>query len=323
MRSRPFMFSVLALTLLGTSALGGCGGSPANESAAAPATAAARQDGADTAAAPGAAKDAAPAGAAGEAKEAGGVAAVVPKAQVIRTADVVVEVTSLPPATVRVRAVADSLGGSVSTEVTTYPDAGDKGDPADAGNGSSDESTASARDRYHARPGESVLVLKVPVASLDTAIDRVVATGKQLSRSSSARDVTADLADLGSRVKTQQASVDRVRTLMARAEKIQDIVLLESELSRRQADLEALAARQASLADRAALSTLTVTLRTPEATETAQEDPAFVTGLKNGWNALVSSAGVLMIVLGALLPVAVLVAAVGLPIRWFVRRRRP
>jgi hypothetical protein len=246
--------------------------------------------------------------------------AKVPKPEVIRTADVVVEVGSLATSAARVRQVAESVGGTVSSEVTAFPEADSSvvaREPA-----VDDASGTAEQERRRARPGESVIVLRVPVSAFDNAITRVVGIGRQVSQSSSSQDVTADLADLGSRVKTQQASVERVRTLMAQATSLKDIVLLESELSRRQADLEALQARQASLADRAAMSTLTVTLRTPAVEETAEEDPAFLRGLKQGWDALVTSATMVLVVLGALLPIAVLVAAVALPIWWFRLRRR-
>jgi hypothetical protein len=240
--------------------------------------------------------------------------ALAPTVQLIRTADVVIEVKALDTSAARVRTVAQSLGGSVSSEVTSYPDA-----PVSA---VSTPLEGSSSEQQKARPGESVIVLRVPVAALDQAIDRVTAVGTVLSRTSSALDVTADLADVGSRVKTQRASVDRVRQLLAKASSLQDVVLLESELTRREADLEALQARQSSLADRAALSTLTVTLRTPQvADDTTEDSPGFLSGLHRGWAAVIASTAVVLTILGALLPLLVVIALIGVPAWWFLRRR--
>lgn len=334
MRNRLLVTAVVTLTMLG---LAGCAGSESHNStvpAAAPAAPGAVQDnGAEVGSAAAKGKPVRAADVAGgsplkaEASADGGENTVVAKPQVIRTAEVVVEVEVLATAAARVRSVAESLGGSVSSEVTTYPEAGSVpgGAPRTSGGEKpGGEKGTDVRSTYSARPGESVIVLRVPVSSLDQAIDRVAATGKQLSRSSTAQDVTADLADIGSRVKTQQASVERVRALMAKATALQDVVMLEAELSRRQADLEALQARQASLTDRAALSTLTVTLRTPQASriEDDGDDPVLVKGLKQGWKALGASAAVLLTLLGALFPFAVLGAVVGLPVWRLLRRRR-
>ncbi len=164
----------------------------------------------------------------------------------VRTAQVVVQVDGeLAAAAARVRAVAQSVGGSVANETTTYADTGDA-----AKNG---------------RPGQSVLVLRVPTATLDRTLSLLTGAagvGKELSRSSTSQDVTGDLADLQSRVATQRASVARVRALLARATSVQQIVSIESEVTKRESDLEAAEARQAALADRADLATLTVDLRT-------------------------------------------------------------
>jgi hypothetical protein len=250
--------------------------------------------------------------------------------KLVRTADVAVQVDDLSGAAAQVRAAATAFGGTVASETTSFSDNPLPVEPASgtvgSANGSSDGSGTGSGTSSQARvtrPGESVIVLKVPVDSLDRAIDRVVQTGKVLSRTSSSEDVTANLADLGSRVKTQQASVDRVRALLARAGSLQEIVLLEGELTRREADLEALQAANASLAGRAALSTLTVTLRTP-ATVTStqpQSDDGFVGGLKQGWRAVVRSTTVVLTVLGALLPLLIVVALIGTPIWWVLRRR--
>jgi hypothetical protein len=105
--------------------------------------------------------------------------------------------------------------------------------------------------------------------------------------------------------------VTRVRDLLNRATSLPDIVLIEAELSKREADLEAVQARQRVLADQAALSTITVTLRTPTSpsvTKPNKDDNGFTSGLHKGWHALTASTTVLLIVLGAVLPIALVLA---------------
>ena len=145
---------------------------------------------------------------------------------------------------------------------------------------------------------------------------------RKRSRSQSAQDVTDSYVDTASRVKSQRASVDRVRTLLGRATGIGDVVRLESELSRREADLDALEARLASLDDSTTLATLVVTLNRPD-TEAPppSEENGFIAGLQAGWHALGASAAVVLQIVGALIPFAVLLTLAGLPV-WLVLRRR-
>lgn len=237
--------------------------------------------------------------------------------QVVRTAEIGVQVEDLAGAAERVRRVAEALGGQVSAETTGYA--------ARASRTSSDasEDTGTAGTTV-AVPGESVLVLRVPEPRLDEALTRVAGLpgGKTLTRTSSARDVTGVIADLDSRVATQRASLARVRALMDRATSLQDVVTLETELTRRQADLEALQARLAALRDRAEFATLTVELRTPSAAPAeAPRDTGFLAGVRIGWHALERSTVAVLTVLGALLPGAVVLGVITVP-GWLLLRRR-
>ena len=233
----------------------------------------------------------------------------------------------LATAAAKVRAVATTLGGTVSDETTTYADTGEASiapaTPATTGTVSG-KGTAATRQ---ARPGESLIVLRVPSADLDRALALLTGpagVGKELSRAATAQDVTGDLADLQSRVATQRASVARVRTLLARATSLQQIVTIESEETKRESDLEAAEARLAALADRADFATLTVDLRTPAVVPPppAAEPNAFVQGLAGGWHAVTASTAVVLTVLGAMLPVAVLLGLFAAPVLWWLGRRR-
>jgi hypothetical protein len=124
-------------------------------------------------------------------------------------------------------------------------------------------------------------------------------------------------------VKSQRASVERIRTLLGRASDIGDVVRLESELSRREADLDSLEARLASLDDSTTLATLVVTFNRPDVeTPAGQDRDGFVGGLLDGWHALGASATVVLQVVGALLPFALVLALLGALVWLLLRRRR-
>jgi hypothetical protein len=226
----------------------------------------------------------------------------------VRTAAVTLNVKDLPTAVRSVRTITSGLGGYVSHEQTGF--GGARPVPTAAASG------APTTDR------DSVLELRIPVQRLDEAMTAVEALGLPTVRSSSAQDVTGDVADLDSRAANQQASVDRIRALMQSATSIKDIVLLESELAQREGDLKALQARLSTLKDQAQLATYTVDLTIPTSVVPSRPTTGFLVGLSAGWQALSVTTIVLVTALGALLPTAVAVAALGTGIWWLLRHRR-
>ncbi|MDX2294503.1 MULTISPECIES: DUF4349 domain-containing protein [Streptomyces] len=218
----------------------------------------------------------------------------------IRTASLSVEVERVAETAGRVRAVATAAGGRVESEST---------------------------ERVDERYDHSTLVLRVPQDRYDQVLADLAGTGKLLSREAKAQDVTDQVVDVESRIATRRASVARVRTLMDRAERLADVVTLEGELSRRQADLEALLAQRASLKDRTSLATITVSLsqqERPAAGDEVTDDsrPAFGDALSGGWNALVAVVAWTLVVLAALAPWLAVALAAYAVWRWGVRPRR-
>jgi hypothetical protein len=128
--------------------------------------------------------------------------------------------------------------------------------------------------------------------------------------------------DTAVRVRAQERSLRRIEILLARAQSIRDIVDIESELTRRQADLDSLKSQQAYLADQTAMSTITVHLEQKHepAKEPDTEEAGFLPGLEGGWGALVAFGTVLATILGALLPWLVVLTVPGIP-AWLVVRR--
>ncbi len=228
----------------------------------------------------------------------------------VRTADLGLQVGDLRVSAARVRALATAAKGYVQDEKTTT-------DPVPVpmpGDGSV---------RTPQPTGQSVLTVRVPEQGLDRLMDQVAALGRQVSRGQSSDDVTDRFVDVASRLRTQRESVARVRVLLDKATTIGQVVQVESELTRRQADLESLEARLAALSDQSTLATLTVSLSPVAAAPATTVAPgAFVQGLRGGWQAMLASVAVALRVLGALLPFGVLAALVAVPVTVVMRRRR-
>lgn len=82
--------------------------------------------------------------------------------------------------------------------------------------------------------GESVSVtVRVPADAYERVLGQFAALGTVERRVESSQDVTAELIDVNSRVETMTASVARVRALLTEATEIGDVIAIESELAAR------------------------------------------------------------------------------------------
>ena len=102
------------------------------------------------------------------------------------------------------------------------------------------------------------LVLRVPTARFADAVTRIEGLAELASTERSTEDVTTQVIDNEVRIRAQERSLRRVEALLDRATRIADVVAIESELTRRQADLDSLKQQQAWLADQTSMSTITV-----------------------------------------------------------------
>jgi hypothetical protein len=175
----------------------------------------------------------------------------------------------------------------------------------------------------HGRLHRVDLTLRVPAGSFEKALDGLAELGTVRHREQSVEDVTTQVIDIAARVKAQRASVESIEQLLARATTIGEIMSVERQLATRQADLDSLEQQQKYLADQTSLSTIQLTLTSPEAHQKSDGDDAgLLSGLKGGWHALGLTAVVVATALGAVLPFAVVLALVGVPAWLVVRRRR-
>ncbi|MFD9335139.1 DUF4349 domain-containing protein [Streptomyces sp. NPDC060028] len=222
------------------------------------------------------------------------------RAQIIRTATLGVETADAQKATAAARTAAENAGGYVGNETTK-------------------------RDADGLMT--STVTLRVPGDRFDAVLGAMEGSGKLLDRKVEAQDVTQKVADTDSRVKSQQASVARVRDMMEKASGLGDVVTLESELAKRQSDLESLLAQQTALKDQTSLGTITLTFSEPakpveRAEEKKDKEPTFLGALKAGWNVFTQIVRYLTVAFGALLPFALTAGAVVLGRRLF-RKWRP
>jgi len=110
------------------------------------------------------------------------------------------------------------------------------------------------------------VILRVPSEHFDALVDDARALGTVESVETNSRDVTDQLVDIEARLENLRAERDRLRTLYRQANTTEDVLAVQRELSDVQREIERLEARQQSLEDQVAFSTLTVRLEEPRPT---------------------------------------------------------
>jgi hypothetical protein len=178
---------------------------------------------------------------------------------------------------------------------------------------------------YSGGEGSANLVFKVPPGVYPSTVDRL---GKDLgtreSLQQNTEDVTEQVADVESRLKSAKAALDSLRTLLKRADTIGQVLEVEREVSNRESELESLQARRKSLASQTSMATLTLNLVGPAAVipEVEEEPSGFLAGLKTGWSGFVTAVRVALTLLGVLLPWLLVIVPVWLLVAFVLRRNR-
>ena len=152
--------------------------------------------------------------------------------RIIKTGEVALEVDNVAVVLARVRGMAVELGGYVG------------GSQA----GTLDESAS--------------LTLRVPAARFDELLARLheMEDVKVVSESTNEQDVTREIVDLEARIRNLEASEESYRVLLDRAERIDDVLVVQSRLDEVRGQIEQLNGQLQTVEGQADLSTLTVTL---------------------------------------------------------------
>lgn len=232
-------------------------------------------------------------------------------------------VTDLAAASARVRSVGSTAGGSVTSEnlVTGGSPPSDLAPPQGSISGPAGPAPAQV-DTSIVGKDQARLTLSVPAPKLDGVLAEIARIGTVSYRSSQAEDVTDAYVDTRARIEPARASVNRVQALLSEATDLKQVVLIESELSKRQADLDSLTQRLAGLDQRTTMSEVTVTLWT-DASRPAASDSGFLDGLRTARDGLLRSVAVITVGLATMAPWLFVLAPLGWVVVRVQRRRHP
>ncbi len=154
----------------------------------------------------------------------------------------------------------------------------------------------------------AMVTARIPATELDGFLVSMTDFGDVTNSSVDAQDVTLEVVDLQARISTLEESITRLRELQAQAASVADLVAVESELAVRQSELESLQARRDYLARQVEMSTVYLTLNQRDVGPGVSPD--FLGGLENGWNSLLALTAGLITVAGFLAPYLVIAGVV-------------
>ena len=155
--------------------------------------------------------------------------------QVISQGSMSVEVPDVAHAAARVRAIAEGAGGFVE-QLSSH------------GVGEFQEST---------------LTVRVPQAEFFSVFEQIKALGKVQSENAGSEDVSERFIDLEARLRSAQREELSLLSLLDRAERISEILIIEQELTRVRTELERVQGQLNFLERRVDLATITVFLSPP------------------------------------------------------------
>ena len=171
------------------------------------------------------------------------------------------------------------------------------------------------------------VVLGVPAGEFQKAVSEAESLGTLKHLSTTATDVTGQVADLGAQVSALEAARTQLEALFARAGTIQALLLVQNEITSVQSQIQQLQAQQRVLASEISFSSLTVALAMPSATH-ASAPSRFskawhqaVSHVEGGLATLLADSGIVLFSV-VLLVVLGLIVLFGGRLLWsFVRRR--
>jgi hypothetical protein len=169
------------------------------------------------------------------------------------------------------------------------------------------------------------VTLRVRADRLDAALADLRKLGEVMSESISGQDVTAEFVDVQARFKAKQVLEQRLLAIAAGAGKVEDMLKVETELSRVRSEIEQLEGRSKYLQDSARLSLIHVTAVSPSQPVEPRAE-SFWSRMRvafwRGKDVAVELLAALVVMAGFFLPLLVLGAIFILPAAYWWRRRR-
>ena len=180
-------------------------------------------------------------------------------------------------------------------------------------------------DEDRSRPQAGDVVLRVPADRFDATRQALGELGTVERGSLRGEDVSGQLVDYEARLRSLNAQEEALRTLMAKATAVAEVIQVQNSLFDARQQIEQLQAQRDQLSQAAALSTLHVSLFEPGAVPAPDPEPAsdLARSFERAVDGALAVVGGTIIVLGWLVPLAALALVAWGVIRLGRRRSGP
>lgn len=151
----------------------------------------------------------------------------------------------------------------------------------------------------------ATVVLRVPQSAFENTLEGVKAIGTVKSVSTQGEDVTEEYVDLTAQKTAYQNQLDAYNRIMAKSDKVEDILKVQEQIERVQVELDRIEGRMRYLNSRIDLSTITVTLQEPEPVG-GETGHSFISAINDGIAGFLGMIDTIIILLLTLLPLIVI-----------------
>lgn len=167
--------------------------------------------------------------------------------KIIRNSDFIIETDDPTEGQRKATSIAESLGGFVVTSESKQNDIVRPG-----------------------MPGQVVKVtIRIPSSQFGQAVETIRGFGRVIDEKESGQDVTEEYIDLEARIRTKKALEAQFLEIMKQAKKVSEALEVQTQIANVRSEIESLEGRRRFLENRAALSTINITLQTPAPIVTA------------------------------------------------------
>lgn len=143
---------------------------------------------------------------------------------------------------------------SISIRVTSASEAHDSATSLAKRMGGFYES--SSINKSEGQSASADVTLRVPVTMFDATLKQLRQIGEVLNESSNSQDVTAQIADVGARLKVLRAEEESYVTMLRAGRKVGEILEIKDRLSTVRQEIESLTAQQKALKNQSSYSTI-------------------------------------------------------------------
>lgn len=175
-------------------------------------------------------------------------------------------------------------------------------------------------------PGRyAYLTLRIPEEAVDAFVAGIEQIETVTYSNSTTEDVSESYFDLETRLSVLRTQLDNLKALLAKAQKLEDMLALETEISRITIQIEELTTQLRSYDQLISYATVYVSLQEKALTEGPASNKSVGERIGEGITSVINGIGVffenLFVVLVVISPVLLILAAIVIPVLLIIRRR--